>query len=408
MINVRKLSVFFICIFLSFRFAIGAAAKSPPLRVFLADRERLAEAKRRLERGDPRLKPSLKKLLREADRALGAGPFSVMQKKMVPPSGDKHDYMSVGPYWWPDPSKPEGKPFIRRDGEVNPLRNTYDNVPLGKMRSSVNTLSLAFYFSGKEAYAEHATRLVRTWFLDPETRMNPNLEFGQAIPGRCDGRGIGIIDTSGLPTLCDSVGLLRDSAAWTPRDQKALQDWFRKYLHWLRTSSHGRYESKTRNNHATWYDVQVASFALFTGQVDVAREVLEAVGMRRIATQITPDGRQPLELRRTKSFDYSVGNLRGMFELARLAEHVGVDLWHFETEGDGRSIRGALDWLIPYAVENKKWPAKQIKRLRPSKFFPLLRRAAAAYREPRYEMMISRLPGVDPADRIHLFWPPEF
>jgi len=261
MINVRKLSVFFICIFLSFRFAIGAAAKSPPLRVFLADRERLAEAKRRLERGDPRLKPSLKKLLREADRALGAGPFSVMQKKMVPPSGDKHDYMSVGPYWWPDPSKPEGKPFIRRDGEVNPLRHTYDNVPLGKMRSSVNTLSLAFYFSGKEAYAEHATRLVRTWFLDPETRMNPNLEFGQAIPGRCDGRGIGIIDTSGLPTLCDSVGLLRDSAAWTPRDQKALQDWFRKYLHWLRTSSHGRYESKTRNNHATWYDVQVASFA---------------------------------------------------------------------------------------------------------------------------------------------------
>ncbi|MDQ3813687.1 MAG: alginate lyase family protein, partial [Armatimonadota bacterium] len=187
----------------------------------------LSTAKARLAAGDQTLQPALHKLVQEADDSLKAGPFSVMQKRLVPPSGDKHDYMSLGPYWWPDPAKPDGKPYIRRDGYVNPesTNDDTDRPKLAKMKANVETLALTTYFTGKEAYAEHAARLLRTWFLDPATRMNPHLNYGQAIPGIVDGRGIGIIDTGILAALCDAVALLEASPAWTPDDQRGLVQW---------------------------------------------------------------------------------------------------------------------------------------------------------------------------------------
>jgi hypothetical protein len=373
-------------------------------RVFLLDGRWLQETRRRVAEGDAELADAVTRLREEAREALEAGPFSVTHKTILPPSGDKHDYMSLGPYWWPDPGKPDGLPYIRRDGEVNPEGEAYDRRPLGQMTSAVETLALAYYLTGNEPYAQHATRLLRVWFLDDATRMNPHLQYGQAIPGRVEGRGIGIIDTAQLARLVDAVGMLGTSPAWTTADQQGLEAWFRQYLTWLRESRHGRDEDRTRNNHATWYDVQVATFALLVGQQQIARDVLGKVGERRIVTQIEPDGRQPLELDRTRSFDYSAMNLRGMFDLARLGEHVGVDLWHFETD-DGRSIRRALDWLIPYAAGQEPWKHRQISPFVPDRLGPLLRRAALVYQQPRYEQAFRQL-AIDPADRMHLLWPP--
>src|SRR5262249_18004637 len=147
------------------------------------------------------------------------------------------------------------------------------------------------------------------------------------------------------------------------------------------------------NNHGTWYDVQVAAFGLFVGEdEDSVKKWLEGCKTKRIARQIEPDGRQPLELKRTRSFDYSLVNLRGLFALATLGDRVGVDLWRFQTP-DGRGIRKALDWLVPYATGAKKWPNQQITPLRRGAIAPLLRRAAIAYKEDRYERLIDKLPG---------------
>ncbi len=375
-------------------------------RVFLLDATTLAETRRRVQAGDAALAPALAALRRDAERALEAGPFSVVAKDFLPPSGDKHDYMSVGPFWWPDPDRPDGLPYIRRDGRVNPERDQYDSRPMSDMNSAVGTLSLAYYFTGHEPYAEHAAHLIRTWFLAEATRMNPHLQYGQAIPGRTEGRGIGIIDTAQLAhTLMDSVGLLAGSDAWTAEDQRGLEDWFKDYLGWLLESQHGRDEARTRNNHGTWYDVQVAAFALFVGEEALARAVLEHSAARRIAAHIQPDGRQPQELSRTRSYSYSTMNLRGMFELATLGERVEVDLWHFETD-DGRGIRRALEWLIPYALGDQEWEHEQLGGIAPTSLVPLLRRAARVYHEPRYEQALRRIPGVESEDRLHLLWPP--
>jgi len=382
----------------------GAAGAGP--RVFVLDARFLAEARRRLRAGDKDLAQALKQLRREAEGAMKAGPFAVTFKRDTPPSGDKHDYVSVGPYWWPDPKKPGGKPYIRRDGQVNPQRNTVgDAAALKGMIRSVDTLALGYYFTGHRPYAARAAKLLRVWYLDKATRMNPHLQYGQAIPGRCEGRGIGIVDTAGMYKVVDAAGLLAGSKAWRQADEKALRLWFGRYLKWLRESSHGRRESKTRNNHSTQYDVQVACYALYSGRPDIARDVLAKAGPGRIDKQVQPDGRQPHELARTKSWGYSAYNLRHLFNLARLGEHVGVNLWNYPTRNAPR-IRAALDFLLPFAAGGKKWPYRQITKFDPGPLVPLLRVAAVKYPTRGYDAAGRKLARLARSDRSRLLCPP--
>ncbi len=366
---------------------VGAAEK----KMYLLHEVKLAATKARLAAGDQTLQPALDKLVSEADKALQSGPFSVMQKKLVPPSGDKHDYMSMGPYWWPDPKKADGKPYIRRDGEVNPeSRDGIDSPAFGKMRSGVETLALAYYFTGQEKYAAHAAKLLRAWFLDAATKMNPNLEFGQAIPGLVSGRGIGIIDTAGLPQMLDHTLLLETSPSWTKADVEGLKKWFDSYLNWLLTSKNGKDEAKASNNHGTWYDVQVAAFALFVGKPEIAKKAIES-GQKRLVQQIEPDGKQPEELARTKGFSYSAMNLSAFFNLADLGQAVGINLWHFASD-DNRSLRRALDFLAPFADPNQKWEHQQIHEVDyQMTLLPLLKRGAV-FEGAHYENFVEKMP----------------
>jgi len=383
----------------------GTEARNTGRKGLMMDQELLAGSRARLASRDRALRPALERLIGDAGKALGVGPFSVVDKTVMPPSGDKHDYTSLGGYWWPNPKTANGLPYVRRDGELNPETRTEatDSRRQARMVSAVETLSLAYFFTGEEKYAERAALLLRTWFLAPATRMNPHLEYGQAIPGRTKGRGIGIIDTAAFVRVPDAVMLLAGSPAWTKRDQDGLEKWFRAYLNWLRESKHGRDEARAPNNHGTWYDAQVAAFALFVGDNDTATRVFKGA-KGRIAAQVRPDGSQPAELRRTRSFDYSVYNLQAFCRLARLAEHVDVDLWRFESEKGG-GIRKAIDFLAPYAELGKKWPYKQITATRRERLLPLLMQAYRAYRDDRYRVAAEHVaPGTARTDRAWLVW----
>lgn len=381
------------------------AIGQPPPRVFVLQPDDLVETRSRLQANDASLLPALNRLKRDADHALNSGTFSVVHKELAPPSGDKHDYMSLAPYWWPNPNTSNGLPYVRRDGEVNPERDqTSDRKRLDNLIRGVKTLALGYLFTNREDYAAQASRLLRVWFLDDGTKMNPHLRYAQAVPGRNVGRAAGIIETHNLPELVDAVGLLAPSKHWRSEDQRGVQKWFEAYLAWLRESPEGREEAKAQNNHGTWYDVQIAAFALFVDKGDLAKKALSEMAEKRIAKQIEPDGRQPRELERTQAWSYSLFNLVALFDGASMASRLGIDLWSYESP-DKRSMRKALDWLVPYATSEKQWNYRQISGLRPEKLAPLLSRAAIRYREPAYEKTIAKLPKGSEAEGWRLLYP---
>ena len=385
----------------------STAAAAPAPRVFAWDPQLLAEARQRASGDHADLAAAWQRLRAEAEKALTAKPASVVDKTPVPPSGDKHDYMSLAPYSWPDPARSNGLPYINRDGEVNPESRTFpDHGGLSRTCSLTETLALAYYFTGNEAFAEKAGALVQTWFLEPATRMNPNLNFAQAVRGRSEGRGTGIIDSVALIHLVDALGLLAGSRAWTPERQHGMEAWFRAYTDWLLTSKNGRDEAKAANNHGSWYLAQTAAYALFAGDLATARRQVEA-GKARIAAQVEPDGRQPLELKRTKSYSYTLYNLNALFTLAELGRRVDVDLLHYRT-ADGRSLRAALDYAAAYFPDPKGWPNQQIEPVRSPDLglASLLRQAALSFPEAQYETRLAQAKASDLASaRFQLLWP---
>jgi Alginate lyase len=370
-------------------------------RVFLLHADRLQANRERFRAGEPTIVADVQQLEQEAKRLLDAKPLSVVDKDYTPPSGDKHDYMSQAPYFWADPTQPDGSPYIRRDGERNPEINKYRNHQnMSRMAGNVETLALAYYFTGDEKYADKATEFLSAWFLEPATKMNPNLQFAQAIPGTNTGRGIGIIESICLARLVDDIGLLAGSKSWTDENQHGLEQWYGDYLKWMQESKNGHEESAAKNNHGTYYDMQVVSYAMFLGKMDVAKSVLDQLGTKRIALQVEPDGREPLELARTKAWSYSTGNLSGLMSLARLGEHLDIDLWHYQTS-DGRSIQQAVDFLLPFATGEKPWSFQQMGGWSPGGFAGIVRQAAAKYPDDRYSTALAKLTAKESGPNWH-------
>ena len=382
--------------------APATAAEAP--RVFSCDGANLARAKQMAAAGDDASREVIDDIRKEADAALSAGPFSVVDKATAPPSGDKHDYVSLSPYWWPDPSKPDGKPYIRKDGQFNPERDKYDLPRMEGMADAVGALSMAYYFTGKEKYAEKAADLIRTWFFDPKTRMNPNMKYAQFRPGYDDLRPAGIIESNRLRKVVDADGLLAGSKHWSPDDSAELKAWFRELLTYLEESEQGKNEQAAPNNHGTWYGVQAATYALYLDDTELAKKLILRHGRDRIASQVEPDGRQPHELERTNGFDYSRYNILAHQDLAMLGRRVGIDLWNYQTE-DGRSLRKAIDWLLPYASGEKEWTYQQIRPRKMKEAATVLRRAANAYDDPKYERAIDKIEGGTSAMTDMLFPP---
>lgn len=364
---------------------VTAMAQSREPQTILLDGRVLARNAKLVAAGDAVKKDALEQLRKHADKIIGAGKmYSVMHKSILPPGGNKHDYMSQAPYYWPDTTKPNGLPYISKDGERNPeIDAITDKGELVALESDVEQLSLAYYFTKEEKYAVYAAKLLKTWFIDTATLQNPHLNFAQGIPGINTGRNFGIIETRWLTKVTDGAILLRGSKSWSHTDHTALQKWFADFLNWLQQDPKGKEEGATKNNHGTYYDVQVIDFALFTGQTAIAKAQVE-VTKQRIASQVTPDGSQPKELARTKSWDYVNMNLLGFCLNARLADHLNAGLWQYETAG-GSSIRKCLDWVMPYYKKEKPWVEKQIKKIEYGESVILLKMAAAAYGAPVYD-----------------------
>lgn len=308
---------------------------------------------------DPVVAAAYRDLIARADHALAARPASVMDKQAAPSSGDRHDYVSLARYWWPDPANPAG-PYVRRDGDTNPEieTNRFDRIALARMAREAETLALAYYYSGDTRYADGAARAIRTWFLDPATAMNPNMDFAQAVPGVANGRAEGVLDGAGFIGVIDAAGLIAPAGSLSPAENAALENWFARYVDWMQNSANGRAEAAARNNHGLWYDAQLARFALFARRPDIARDIALHFTEGRIDRQVDGSGAMPAELTRTRSFHYSLYALDAAYTVADSAACIGIDLYA-ETGPKGHSLRQATDYLAAYRGRAADWPYKE-------------------------------------------------
>ncbi|HEU5167308.1 MAG TPA: alginate lyase family protein [Chitinophagaceae bacterium] len=370
-------------------FKIGDVLAQPP-KVFVMDAKRLVELKKKWEQKDEDVLRLVDSLQKQADRSLKMNPVSVMDKQFTPVSGNKHDYMSQAPYFWYDSTKPNGLPYMRKDGVRNPeIYKITDRTYLGNLENATRILSLAWYITSEKKYADKSAELLRTWFLNESTKMNPHLEYGQAIPGVNTGRGIGLIETVALMGIADAASLLQGSGSWTETDHLSLQKWYSQFLNWMLTSKNGKDEHAAKNNHGTWYYAQVIDFALFTGDTNKAKQLVEE-SKKRLDSQLTKEGKQPLELERTNGLGYSTMNLRGWFTVATLAKKTGADLWNYKTP-QNVGIRTAFDWLLPYALGEKKWEYQQISKYNRAEVYPLLLQAHNEFKDQKYLDVSSEL-----------------
>ncbi|MEY9965160.1 hypothetical protein ABIA33_003202 [Streptacidiphilus sp. MAP12-16] len=342
----------------------GAASTPPPGAVpqtVVLDGVQLAATRAKLTAGQSDLVAELKLLTARADSALTAGPWSVMDKTRTPPSGSKHDYLSQAPYWWPTKSptssNPWGCPYVQKDGQRNPaVDRISDHSERGQMFNAVYNLTLAWYYTGKPAYAQRAELDLRTWFTNPATAMNPNLNYAQIIPCSTAVRGEGGIDFSQQFTdVIDATAILDSGApSWTSADHTAMTSWYRTFLTWNRTSPSGLAEFNATNNHGSFAAMEESALALATGQPSLAKTIASGVETRLLPGQLAADGSEPQELARTRSWHYSNFNLVALTRLALIGQHVGVDLWHSSTPKGG-SILTSVNYLIPAATGAVKW-----------------------------------------------------
>ncbi|MDE5637296.1 MAG: alginate lyase family protein, partial [Alistipes sp.] len=326
---------------------------------FMLNAERAERVRRALDEGDARVKSLYDRALRDADKLLALPDPTVVDKGMTPPSGDKHDYISMGRYWWPNPDTADGLPYVRRDGESNPELKQFDRDRLGDFTSRLQRLAGAYLLGRRPEHARKAASMLRTWFINPRTRMNPNAVYAQMVPGRNGGLGRpeGVLDTYSFIEAVDAIRVLDSGGYLSKKDMKALREWFSEYVDWLRTSDGGLGEYAAKNNHGVAYDVQTVLFARFAGRDDVARELAEGFAERRLRPQIETDGRQPLELARTTAFGYSTYNLTHLLDMCVVARTMGIDLYD---SADG-AIDRAIGYLVQFLGNREAFPYKQIK-----------------------------------------------
>lgn len=316
------------------------------------------------------------RLLADADLALKRGPYSVTDKPNPAPSGDLHDYFHAAPYWWPNPATQDGIPYQFRDGEripgtrlYEPDSDRYDRTRLQKLFDDVAILALSSLVRDTPSYLTHAATLIRTWFIDPETRMNPHLLYAQirSVTRFDTGAASGLIEMKDLYYFLDAVRIVEQAGALSEDERKAFRAWLREYLDWLLSSDQGQAERRARNNHGTCFDLQTASIAAFLGDTALLVKTFRT-SQERIFEQFSEKGRQLHEMKRTQTAHYTCFNLQCWVNLATLAEACGVDLWSFEGR-DGRGIARAFSWLLPHM--GKAWRHEQIEPFDPQRFLPL-------------------------------------
>jgi len=294
------------------------------------------------------------RVIRQADIFLKNKPLTITAFQCERSAGGIHDYYSEGDYWWPDADNPDG-PYIRKDGMTNPDNFVKHRQLMRQFSIETAALTTAYIISGSKVYADHALNHLVAWFVNPETRMNPNLLYSQAIMGKVTGRGIGIIDTIHLIEVARSAKLLAKYGILDNENLSRIKEWFSEYLEWMTTHEFGLKERDNGNNHSTCWAMQVSAFSDFTGDIQKLSICHDFLVNELIPDQMDTVGSFPKEINRTKPYGYSIFNLDAMFMVCQILSLNDIDVWNYQTD-EGKSMALAVEFLYPFIKDKSDWP----------------------------------------------------
>ena len=358
--------------------------------LLLLDKDNLDQIKVKIDRQDLFVMPAYQTLISKAEKALSMGRLSVVDKSLTPPSQDKHDYMSLGPYFWPNPKTKDGYPYIRRDGKVNPNALIDSDSPrLVRLANALETLALAYYYTNNTKYAQRAVEMIQIWFINDTTKMNPHLKYAQGIPGTVPGRALGILDGRHFVRILDSITLIENSNLLSSKDLEVIKQWVKDYQNWLLNGEYAYDESHRPNNHGTFYDYQVVGYALYLEQPKKAKELLTNAQYIRLGSHIGSKGQNFHELERTRPLHYSLFDLEAMIGLALYSDHYDdVNFWTFTI--NQTSLKKAIDYVIKYKNNRDMWLVKN-EKVNFMDLTPTLLVAAQKYQTDEYNKEILKL-----------------
>jgi hypothetical protein len=296
------------------------------------------------------------RILRAAQAYVGLPPLTITSFPAPLSPGGPHDFFSQADYFWPDPKNPNG-PYINRDGQSNPANFNEHRKAMIALSVRMPALTAAYRLTGKRRYGEQACAHLRAWFVTPATRMNPNLEYSQGVHGVSTGRSWGIIDTLHLVEVARAASLVA-LHLMTSEENAAVDDWFRSYLEWLKTSEKGKKERDAENNHATCWALQAAEFARLIGDRVTRDELRHEYVEVLLPGQMAVDGSFPKELARTKPYSYSIFNFDAMAMLCVSIEGTDANFVAWQIP-DGRGICKGAAFLYPYLKDKSAWPYRK-------------------------------------------------
>ncbi len=301
------------------------------------------------------------RIRQQAEHWLPAKPDTIPDHPSPKSPGGPHDFFSEADYFWPNPKNPDG-PYINRDGESNPDNFNDHRKAMIRLSLCVPALAAAYLLTRSKSYANAAAAHLRAWFITADTRMTPNLQYSQGYHGGPTGRSYGIIDTLHLVEVARAAQHLRPIFSAT--DYAALQQWFREYLDWMKTSKFGTTERDATNNHSICWSLQAAEFTNLTRDDATRKEVRDRFLNIQLPGQMAANGSFPAELRRTKPYSYSIFNFDCAASLCQSLDTTpgGLatdELLRYTVPSGPKAGAGmckAAEFLFPYLAEKFTWP----------------------------------------------------
>ncbi|WWC93015.1 uncharacterized protein L201_007979 [Kwoniella dendrophila CBS 6074] len=168
--------------------------------------------------------------------------------------GGKNQLFTVKPYWW---QTEDGK-WEWRDGQRNPeCAKPQGQEQLQALAKEVHTLALGLLyitdFERRQECIGKIQTLLKTFFVDPETRMEPQVRFSQCHPGEDPIRGNdAFVIAIRFLILVDQAIILAGSCI-DSRLVMQVKSWIHEQAEWMLTSEQGLKAKSSRK--PLWYYV---------------------------------------------------------------------------------------------------------------------------------------------------------